>query len=84
MSNPLGPLYSIEFVACVLCAVAWYKAADVENVSPWLWVGLSVGVYALTWLWLGWGLLGILLAQVGLLVAVGVARAWLSHRRGGG
>jgi hypothetical protein len=36
MSNPLGPLYSIEFVVCVLCAVAWYKAADVEDVSPWL------------------------------------------------
>jgi hypothetical protein len=45
---------------------------------------MCVGVYALTWLWLGRGLLGILLAQVGLLVAVGAARAWLSDRRGGG
>ena len=41
MPNPLGPLYSIEFVVCVLCAAGWYKAADVENIPPLLWVALA-------------------------------------------
>jgi hypothetical protein len=84
MPNPLGPLYSIEFVACVLCAVAWYKAADVEDVPPWHWVGLSVGTSAVTWLWLGWGWPGNLLGQALLLAAVTAARAWRSRRGGGG
>jgi len=84
MSNPLGPLYSFEFIVCVLCAVAWYKAADVEDVRPWLWVGLSVATYALTWLLLHWSWKGNLVGQLLLLGAVAIVRAWRSHRAGRG
>src|SRR3954469_16312344 len=77
--NPLGPLYTIEFVVCLVCAVAWYKAADAEDVPPWHWVGLSVGTYALTWLWLRWGWLGNRFGQLVLLVGVTLFRAWRSH-----
>ena len=84
MSNPLGPLYSFEFIVCILCAVGWYKAADLEDVAPWLWVGLSVAVYAFTWLWLGRAWVGNLVGQGALLAAVTLFRAWRSHRAGGG
>ena len=40
MSNPLGRLYTLEFVLAVVCAMTWYKAADAEDVPPWHWVGL--------------------------------------------
>ena len=63
MSNPLGPLYSFEFILCIVCAIGWYKAADLEDVVPWLWVGLSVAVYAFTWLWLGCAWVGNLVGQ---------------------
>lgn len=78
MANPLGPLYTIEFVVCIVCAVAWFKAADAGDVPPWYWVGLSVGVYAVTWLLLGWGWMGNLFGQLLLLVAVTLFRAWRS------
>lgn len=81
MANPLGPLYSIEFVVCVLGAIAWYKAAEVEGVTPWLWVGMSVAVYGLTWRYLGWGFVGNLLGQILLLAVVTGVRAWRSTRR---
>ena len=78
MANPLGLLYTLEFVLAVACAIAWYKAADAEDVPPWHWVGLSVGVYACTWVWLGWGWLGNLIGQVLLLAGVTLYRVWRS------
>jgi hypothetical protein len=78
MSNPFGPLYSLDFVLLIVCAVVWYKAAQIENVPPWLWSGLSIFVYALMWLWLGWGILACLLGQalvVAIITAYRVIRA---------
>lgn len=79
MDNPLGRLYTFDFILAVVCAVAWYRAADVEDVPPWYWVGLSAGAYAITWLGLGWGWLGNLSGQAGLLLAVTLFRAWRSE-----
>jgi hypothetical protein len=85
MSNPLGSLYSFEFIVCIVCAIGWYNPADVEDVAPCLWVGLSVAVYAFTWLWLGRAWAGNLVGQGALLLlAVTLFRAWRSHRAGGG
>jgi hypothetical protein len=81
MPNPFGPLYSIEFVACVLCAIAWYKAAEVEGIAPWLWVGMSVAVYVLTWRYLGWGFFGNLFGQILLVAGITGVRAWRSSRQ---
>jgi hypothetical protein len=64
MANPFGPLYSLDFVALVVCAVFWFRMAQLENEPPWVWAGLSVVVYAGMWLWLGWGIVACLVGQV--------------------
>ena len=64
MANPFGPLYSLDFVVLVVCAILWFRVAQLENEPPWVWAGLSVFVYALMWLWLGWGIIGCLVGQV--------------------
>jgi hypothetical protein len=78
MANPFGPLYSIDFVVLVLCAIAWFRAAQVENVPPWIWAGLSIFVYAFTWLWLHWGIFGCLIGQGLLLATITAYRVWQS------
>jgi hypothetical protein len=70
MSNPFGPLYTFEIVVLLGCAILFYKAADMEDQSTVIWSGLSVGLYLLTLCLLGWGLLGNLLAQAGLMIAI--------------
>lgn len=80
MTNPFELFYTVDFWVCVMLAVFWYKAADVENVSPWLWVGMSVGVYYVTWRWLGWSWIGNIAGQAGLLAGITLWRAWQSVR----
>jgi hypothetical protein len=63
MSNPFGPLYSLDFVALVVCAIFWFRMAQLESEPPWVWAGLSVSVYALMWLWLGWGIIACIVGQ---------------------
>ncbi len=81
MPNPFGPIYSVDFVILVICAVAWYKAANLENIPPWIWAGISVFTYVLTWLWLGWGIIGCLFGQVVLMIIVAIVRVWRESRR---
>ena len=78
----MGPIYSFEFVLLLACAVFYYKAAEIEDAPRLLWSGLSVGVYLLTWRVLGWGLLGCLLGQVGLLVGIAGIRALRTWKNG--
>lgn len=64
-------LYSFQFFLLLLCALLYFKAAEMEeDVSPILWAGLSVGVFVVTWLVLGWSFLGNLGGQAGLLAAI--------------
>jgi hypothetical protein len=56
------------------CAVFYYRAADIEDAPRLLWSGLSILLYLLTWLWLGWGVLANLLAQVALLIGIAIVR----------
>jgi hypothetical protein len=80
MPNPFGPLYSIDFVVLVVCAIFWFKAAELEKVPPWIWTGLSIFTYAYFWLERGWGILGCLFAQVVLALAIGIFRVWWESR----
>lgn len=72
----MGMLYSLDFFLLLACAAFYYKAADVENVAPWLWVGMSVGVFVLTWQVFHWGIPGELLGQVALLGGITLYRVF--------
>jgi hypothetical protein len=73
-ATDMGPIYSYQFVIMLACAVFYYRAADIEDAPQLLWAGLSVLLYLLTWLWLGWGVLANLLAQVALLIGIAIVR----------
>ena len=74
MPNPFGPLYSWQIFVLIACAVFYYKAADMENESTVIWSSLSAGLYLVTLCVLGWGLMGNLLAQGGLMAAIVAVR----------
>ncbi len=88
MEQMLARFYSFHIVVMLAGAVYYCKVADVENASPILWAGLSVLVYVITWLVLGWGYLGCLGGQAALfggitLVRVLREKAGASKPRGG-
>ena len=58
----------------VACAVFFHRAAEFENESSLLWTGLSVVISAMTLFVLGWGWLGCLLGQAGLLLGITIFR----------
>lgn len=72
--NLLAYFYSLQFVMLLACAAFYYKAAEMENSSGFLWSALSVLVFILTWIALSWGWLGCLLGQAGLFVGITVVR----------
>jgi hypothetical protein len=82
MPNPFGALYTLDFVVLVVCAVAWFRAAKIEDVPPWNWVGLSVLMYWITWRWLGWGIIGGLAGQGLLVLLIAVGRVIRESRNG--
>jgi len=63
------------------CAAAFYKAADLENVSGILWAALSIATYCLTWFLFGWSFPGNLLGQGALLIGIALARATRHFRK---
>jgi hypothetical protein len=81
MANPFGPFYSFETLVMIVCAVAYYKAAEIENRSGILCAGISVLFFLSTWLWFGWGYLGDLLGQATLLGGITIFRAVSDSRK---
>jgi len=65
------PLYSLVLVAF---AIFFYRAGEFENCPGVLWAAVSVVISLLTWQWLRWGPLGMILCQIGLFVGIGVFR----------
>ena len=72
----LGDLTTLELLVLIVSAVVWYRVANVEDQSPWLWSAMSVVVSVICWKALHWGFFGMLLGQALLFVLVGVWRAW--------
>jgi hypothetical protein len=72
--NPFAYFYSYQFVMLLACATFYYKAAEMEGSSGFLWSVLSVLIFILTWIVLTWGWLGCLLGQAGLFVGITVVR----------
>jgi hypothetical protein len=59
---------------CVVFAIFFYRAAELEDESGWIWCSLSVVISALTLFFLHWGWLGYFLGQVGLFVGITIFR----------
>jgi hypothetical protein len=66
------PYLSILIVACF--GAFFYRAAEFENESGLLWCSLSVLISIAVMFFLHWGLLGVVLGQVGLFVAITLFR----------
>jgi hypothetical protein len=81
MENPFGPFYSFQTFFLIICAAAYYKAAELEKASGILWTGMSVLVFLLTWLGFGWDFPGNLLGQVALLGGITLARVLRDARQ---
>jgi biotin transporter BioY len=58
----------------VACAIFFHRAAEFENESSLVWIGLSVVISVMTFFVLGWGWLGCLLGQAGLLLGITIFR----------
>ena len=65
---------SLYLVLLFACAGVAYTAAEIEHASTVMWTSLSVLAFLITWLVLGWGLLGCLGGQVILLGGVTLVR----------
>jgi hypothetical protein len=68
------PFYSITFVLMVVFAIFFYRAGEFDGSSGVLWSVLSAVISIVTWRVLGWGALGVLMAQVGLFLGITVFR----------
>lgn len=79
--NPLGFLYSFEFVLLLACAAFYYKAAEIEDSYPVLWAALSILIFLITWLVFHWGLLGCLGGQLLYLAAITLLNVLRSIRK---
>jgi hypothetical protein len=80
MPNPFGPYYSLQFVFLLVCAILYYKIADLEDESSVLWMGLSIATFMLTWRLLGWGYLGNFFGQALLFGGITLLRVWRDRR----
>ena len=69
----------LPIVIMIACAVFYHRAAEYENESTLIWTGLSVLISATTFFYFRWGVLGILLGQVGLLAGITMFRLWRSR-----
>jgi hypothetical protein len=68
------PFYSFNFLLTVVFAIFFYRAGEFEGSPGILWAALSVVISLLIWQWLKWGLLAMILGQIGLFIAIGVFR----------
>ncbi len=60
-------------------AIFYHRAAEFENESTLLWSGLSVLISATTLFFFGWGFIGTLFGQIGLLAGITFFRVWRSR-----
>ena len=66
------PYFTILIIA--VGAAFYYRAAEFENESTWIWCGVSLVISAVALLWLHCGWLGILMGQVGLFIGITIFR----------
>jgi biotin transporter BioY len=64
----------LSILMMVACAIFFHRATEFENESSLIWTGLSVVISVMTLFVLGWGWLGCLLGQAGLLLGITIFR----------
>lgn len=80
MLNLFGPFNLIYIIVLLVCAAAYYRLADLDpDASPIIWTGLSLAIFLITWLVLGWGLPGDLFGQLALFGGITLIRALRSR-----
>ena len=67
-------LLSLTTILIVASAILFYRAAQFEGRSGLLWTVLSVAISLILLEWFHWGLIGIILGQVGLFFGIAIAR----------
>lgn len=65
----LNPISLLQFVLLCTFMYGFYKAAEMEASTPWMWAGASVAVYCYTWLHRGDGIITCVVGQI--IVAIG-------------
>lgn len=73
---PIMPIYSFAFVLALACAGFFYRAGDEEGSSGLVWGGASLVVSLFVMLRLDGGMLGVALAQLGVLASIVAFRLW--------
>jgi hypothetical protein len=68
------PFYSFNFLVMVGAAIFFYRAAVFEESPAWIWTGLSIAISVVIWQALHWGLLSLILGQVGLYLGIWIYR----------
>jgi hypothetical protein len=63
-------ILSFPGILMLAFAFAYYKAAEIENINPWLWCGLSIAASYLTLYLFWWGMIGEIFGQVLLFAAI--------------
>lgn len=70
---------ALHLIVLAVCASTFWKAAMMEDAPGYtlgfVWSGLSIALFLIAWLVLGWGWMGLVLCQISLLLAIGVLRA---------
>lgn len=74
----LGDLYTLELLALLVMAAVWFRAGEIEEISPWLWAALSVLISVICWKGLQWTWKGMVFGQVVLALAVAMWRAYVA------
>lgn len=64
----------LPILVMVACAIFFYRAAESEDESTWVWCGLSILISVLAIFWRHWGWPGMIAAQVALFVGVTLFR----------
>jgi hypothetical protein len=64
----------LTILIIIAFAVFFYRAAEFEDESVFIWCGLSVTISFITFFWLGWGWLGCSFGQAGLFVGITILR----------
>ena len=72
-------VYDFDTIFIIAFAVFFYKAADYENASKILWVGLSIIVSLLSRIF-GFGLIGLISGQVVQFFAIAAIRLIFSRK----
>jgi hypothetical protein len=64
----------LQILVMVGFAIFFYRAAEAENESKWIWCGLSILISALAFFWWHWSWPGIIAAQLALFLGIACFR----------